>query len=504
VQLLNKVSQQPAGTHLGAPRVALTAFFCVMGFIFANWAVRVPAVKQQTGASASALGLALLGMSVGAVTTMLVAGMLCRRFGSRRLTVASCGLLSVTLLLPSLAKSATQLGLALLVFGATYGCMNVAMNSVATEQVAALGRPVMPSFHAAWSFGGLAGAALGGLLAPHLSPLRHLSLITLTGLIVTVVAGRVLLATPDARGDGARAAQWRSAGRTLRAVAAVGLIGLCSAYGEGAIGDWGALHLRQDLHAGAGLAAAGYASFALAEAIGRLSGSTLLGRFGQTRVVVCGGLTACAGALVAALAPSMWLAIAGFAITGLGVANLFPAAMATAGLLAGSAGIAIASTLGYGGFLLGPPSIGFLATAFGLRAGLTTVALLALVAAAAGWATRNSSVASLRGGQLLHPARRRPVAGDGAHNGPLGCRRPARRAAQRFARPCHAAVPAARRHDHHALHLRDPWCHPGRRDQCRGQAGASWAQRRIARGRHERAGPRGREGHRLARTQDRQ
>jgi MFS family permease len=398
VYLLNKVKPATRATDAGdatsadarlrRERVALTAFFTVHGFIFANWAVRVPAVKQQTGASASALGLALLGLSAGAVTTMLLSGVLCRRFGSRRLTVASCGLLSATLLLPPLASSAPALGLGLLVFGAAYGCMNVAMNSVATEQVAALGRPVMPSFHAAWSFGGLAGASFGGLLAPHLSPLRHLALVTLVGLVMTVLAGRVLLAVPDVSVPPSAGGGWRSGAATVRAVGALGLIALCSAYGEGAIGDWGALHLHQDLGASTGFAAAGYASFALAEALGRLSGSSLLKRFGQTQVVVIGGLTACGGALLAALAPSLWLALVGFAATGLGVANMFPVAMSAAGLVAGSAGIAVASTLGYGGFLLGPPSIGFLASGVGLSWGLTTVALLALVATGLGWVTR--------------------------------------------------------------------------------------------------------------------
>jgi MFS family permease len=111
----------------------------------------------------------------------------------------------------------------------------------------------------------------------------------------------------------------------------------------------------------------------------------LLHRFGQTRVLVASGLIASAGALVAALAPVAWLSIAGFAVAGIGVANLFPTAMARAGVLAGSSGIAVASTLGYGGFLLGPPSIGFLAGAFGLPVALTTISLLALIAAAIGY-----------------------------------------------------------------------------------------------------------------------
>jgi MFS family permease len=369
--------------------------FAAHGFIFASWAVRVPAIKEQTRASPAALGLALLGLSAGAVATMLIAGTLCRRLGSERVTAGSCALLSVTLVLPALARSAATLGLALLIFGAAYGCLNVAMNSVAVDLVAALRRPVMPGFHAAWSFGGLAGAGLGGLLAPHLSPVRHLLLVALAGLLTSGVAGHILLTSgrwlpagstqPARESDAARESQpagaWRRMLATGRVVGLFGLIALCAAYDEGAIGDWGALHLRQDLGAGPGLAAAGYAAFALAEACGRLSGTSLLERLGRTRVLTLGGLTACAGMLLASLAPDVWLALAGFAATGLGLANLFPAAIARAGLLAGSHGVALTSMLGYTGFLLGPPAIGFLASAFGLRVGLTTLAFLALAAA---------------------------------------------------------------------------------------------------------------------------
>ncbi len=383
--------------------------FAAHGFIYASFAVRIPAVKEQVSASSAALGLALLGLSAGAVATMLLAGALCRRFGSPRMTVISCALLSATLVLPALARSAITLGLLLAVFGAAYGCLNVAMNSVAVDIVAALRRPVMPGFHAAWSFGGLAGAVLGGLLAPHLSPVRHLLLIALAGLLVSAVAGHMLLtrsrllrqaATASAERtapadrapqDGKRVPVGRGAFPTVRAVGLFGLIALCAAYDEGAVGDWGALHLRQDLGAGAGLAAAGYAAFALAEASGRLSGTALLERLGRTRVLMLGGLTACAGMLVASLAPDVWLALAGFALTGLGLANLFPVAIARAGLLAGSSGVALTSTLGYSGFLLGPPAIGFLAGAFSLRAGLTTLSFLALAAAAIAYLSRDAA-----------------------------------------------------------------------------------------------------------------
>ncbi len=412
--MLAESRRQPGGPgDLGRLRIALCAVFAAHGFMFASWAVRVPAIKEQTAASSAALGLALLGLSAGAVATMLLAGALCRWFGSPRVTVLSCAVLSLTLPLPALARSALALGLLLAAFGAAYGCLNVAMNSVAVDIVTALRRPVMPGFHAAWSFGGLAGAGLGGLLAPHLSPLRHLLLVALAGLLVSALAGRVLLTRSsvlDAAASGATAPDaapadpalrrdptWRGTLRIGRTVGLFGLIALCAAYDEGAIGDWGALHLRQDLGAGAGVAAAGYAAFALAEASGRLSGTTLLERLGRTRVLILGGLTACAGMLLASLAPDVWLALAGFAATGLGLANLFPAAIARAGRLAGPTGVALTSLLGYTGFLLGPPAIGFLASQAGLRTGLTTLSFLGLAAALIAWLSRDGSGRRVRG-----------------------------------------------------------------------------------------------------------
>ncbi|MFG2307929.1 MFS transporter [Streptomyces sp. NPDC048566] len=378
-------------------RGAITAFFALDGFVFAGWVVRIPAVKEQTGASAGALGLALLGVSAGAVVTMVLTGRLCRRLGSRQVTIGCAVLLCLAVVLPPLTHSAAALGAVLLLFGMAYGGINVAMNSVAVDVVTALGRPVMPSFHAAFSLGGMAGAGLGGLVAAHLSPTRHLLALALVGLAVTVAAGRALMrheppAPPAPSHDTDRTAPPRPARRTRGLVVVFGLIALCTAYGEGALADWGALHLEQDLAAHPGVAAAGYSCFALAMTIGRLSGTTLLERLGRTRTVVAGGATAALGMLLAALAPSVGAALPGFAVTGLGLANLFPVAIERAGALAGADGIAVASTLGYGGMLLGPPAIGFMADWYSLPAALTSVAVLAAVAALIGVATRRAAV----------------------------------------------------------------------------------------------------------------
>ncbi|MEU6675092.1 MFS transporter [Streptomyces sp. NPDC046925] len=393
--LLNKTTSAASRAtppNLVRLRVALTVFFALDGFIFAGWVVRIPAIKEQTGASASDLGLALLGVSAGAVITMTLTGRLCRRFGSHPVTVACGVLLPLSIALPPLTHSALALGLVLLVFGAAYGGINVAMNSAAVDLVAALRRPIMPSFHAAFSLGGMAGAGLGGLIAGSLSPTRHLLGLTVLGLLVTAVAGRALLRleapVPAADRPDTDAAPARLDGRTRRMVIVFGLIALCTAFGEGALADWGALHLEQDLAAHPGVAAAGYSCFALAMTIGRLSGTTLLERLGQTPILVAGGTTAAAGMLLGALAPTVWLALVGFAVTGLGLANIFPVAVERAGAMAGPNGVATASTLGYGGMLLGPPAIGFMADWFTLPIALTSVAVLAGLAALIGLTAR--------------------------------------------------------------------------------------------------------------------
>ncbi|WP_317441864.1 MFS transporter [Streptomyces collinus] len=376
------------GPDLTALRVAITAFFALDGFVFAGWVVRIPDIKHQTHASVGSLGLTLLGVSAGAVVTMTLTGRLCRRFGSHLVTVVCAVLLSLSVALPPLTHSALALGAVLLVFGAAYGGINVAFNSAAVDLVAALRRPVMPSFHAAFSLGGMVGAGLGGLVAGALSPTRHLLGLTLIGLLVTLVAGRALLRhEPPAPPDRPRPepADGRRPGNPARGpVLVFGLIALCTAYGEGAMADWGALHLKQDLAASPATAAAGYACFALAMTVGRLTGTRLLERLGRTRTVIAGGTTAATGMLLASLAPSLGAALLGFAVTGLGLANLFPIAVERAGALAGPSGVAIASTLGYGGMLLGPPAIGFMADWSSLPTALLSVAALAAIAAAVG------------------------------------------------------------------------------------------------------------------------
>ncbi len=382
--------------RLTRTRALLTAFFALDGFLFANWVVCVPQVKAQVGASTGGLGLALLGVSGGAVLTMMISGRLCSRFGDRKMTVVYAAVMSLAVMLPGTAGHVWSLAAALFVFGAAFGALNVSMNSAAVGLIVRLGRPVMPSFHAAYRLGGLSGAVVGGAAASVLGAASHLALAGAFGLLVTAGFGWMLLRGSPAAATAPRAAVTGgdvAVGATRRArpgatsapprriVAVFGVIALCSSYGEGALADWGALHLHLDLHTSVGLAAAGYASFSGAMVVGRLAGSWMLSHTGRTFVLAGGAMTAAAGMVVAALVPFLAIVIAGFILVGLGLANLFPAAIGEAGALRGAAGVAAASTIGYSGFLAGPPVIGFLAERTGLPIALTTISMLAAVAA---------------------------------------------------------------------------------------------------------------------------
>ncbi len=368
----------------GGMRTALTALFALGGFVVASWAVRIPDVSAQVGASHEALGAALLCVSLGALAAMRVTGALCERVGPGLTSAVAAVLICLTVSLPGLVHSVTGLGVALIAFGAATGTLNVAMNSVGVRLEAMSRRPLLPSLHAAFSFGGLGGSVVGGLAATSLTPAQHLLAVAGAGLLCISAVARLLVASDAGLLRAARGPGTRPAGPlgTMRSqVVVLGAIAGCTAYGEGALSDWAALHLSTDLHATPVLAAAGYATFSLAMACARLGGPALLDVLGETRLLVRGALLAALGMLLTALASSVPVSLVGLVLVGLGLANVFPVAIARAGVLAGARGVGLASTVGYSGLLLGPALIGFLAGRVGLPTALTTVSALAVVAA---------------------------------------------------------------------------------------------------------------------------
>jgi MFS family permease len=380
---LNGVVLDTAATRrsLRVARASVAAIFFINGAATANWLVRIPAVQARLHLSAGALGLSLLGVALGALVAMPRAGHLVARYGSRPVTRVGAALFGATLLLPPLAPNAVVLVLALVALGLGHGTLDVAMNAQASTVERAYGRPIMSSFHALWSAGGLVGSAMGGFVADRqIGPVLHLiTVAVIAGALGLVVTSGMLPASADAAAADVKPARPRGILLTL------GVMAFCVLLGEGAMADWSALYLRDITGAAPGLAAAGYASFSLAMATGRFIGDALTVRFGATSLVRGGGILAALGLGLALVSSSALLTIVGFGAVGAGFSVAFPLMLARAGALPGtSAGTAIAtvSVFGYSGFLAGPPLIGFVAQATNLRGGLAVVVVTSLIVAA--------------------------------------------------------------------------------------------------------------------------
>jgi MFS family permease len=365
-------------------RTAVAVLFGLDGFVFGSWAARVPDVGAATGAGSGALGVALLCLSLGALACMQVTGRVCTRLGTGRTAVLAGVAAAAGAVLPGVVSSVPGLCAALLVFGAATGAVNVAANSVGVQVETRAGRPLLSGLHAAFSAGGLLGALLGGLVSASVGVGAHLAAVAGTGLAVMAWVGPALLgadAGPGATGRGPGRAEEADGPRPTAVLVLLGGVAGATAYGEGALSDWGALHLRDHLHATPVLAAAGYAGFSSAMALARLAGGRLVVALGERRLLVGGALLAAVGALTTVTTTSLPVALAGFVLVGLGLANVFPLAIARAGALGGPRGVALSTTVGYTGLLGGPPVIGFLAEYAGLPTALGTVALMAVVAA---------------------------------------------------------------------------------------------------------------------------
>ena len=366
-------------------RAAITLVFFADGLLIGSWAARIPAVQRQADLTSGKLGLALFAMSLGALLAMPTAGRLSERIGSRPVTLAALAGGAIALALTALAGALFTLAAALFLFGAGFGAVNVAANAqgIALERMSE--RSILSSFHAAFSFGGLAGAGLGALAAgAGIDPLGHFAAVALAiGLSALLAAGRLLPPEADDREPTPILA------RPQRALLVLGAAAFFTLMAEGAAADWSAVYV-DSLGAGAAVAALAYTAFSLAMASSRVFGDRLNGRFGPVALARGGGLLAAAALALALVSGSTPAALVGFAAMGAGlgvvVPVLFRAAGSTPGVSA-AAGVAAVSTIGWFGFLAGPPAIGVTADAVGLRSALVIVVVgtigLALLAGSA-------------------------------------------------------------------------------------------------------------------------
>ena len=366
-------------TDLRRGRVATSLLFFLFGTALGAWTARIPAVKSRLALTDGRLSIALLAFAAGCIVGMAVLGRLTDRFGTRRVMLPVAFGEGLLLVPPAYVDSLVLLCLALFVFGAVHGTLNIAMNASAVEVQRAWGGPIMSSFHAIYSIGGFVGAVVGGLFAR-------------AGLgagvtFVCVGAGVVLLAlwasawalpsasprTTEVSGENSRLSWYP--------LIILGLLAMCALVGEGAAADWSAVYMRDNLHSSAAVATYAFAAFSAMMTVGRLVGDRLTRWLGPVWLVRASGVLASAGLGAALLIGHPVAGIAGFACVGAGMSCIAPQVFSAAGnrdpARAGRA-LSVVVSLGYLGFLLGPILIGAASTAVGLPAALAIPAVLAL------------------------------------------------------------------------------------------------------------------------------
>jgi predicted MFS family arabinose efflux permease len=370
------------------PRVATFGAFFVNGAMIGTWVAQIPFVQDRLDVSKSTIGFALLCMAAGAMIAMPLAGQVLDRRSSATTTRVAALVYLPLLALPLLAPSPVLLGAGLVVFGAANGAMDVSMNAHGVAVERALHKPIMSSLHAGWSLGGLAGAggvalAVAAGVDPRAEGLIAAGLLWLLALVITAWLG-----TASAHSEHG------SSGFALpsRGVLLIGALCFLVMVTEGAMGDWSGIYLKNDLDAGDSAASTGFAGFSAGMALARFAGDGLNRRWGAGRLL-CAGMGLVTVALAALLLigePAV--AVIGFTLVGIGVANAVPLLFSAAGHVP-PAGPSLAAvfTVGYTGFIVGPPLIGLLADGTSLPLALGTLCLAA-------------AAVTLLGGRAAHPA----------------------------------------------------------------------------------------------------
>ena len=367
-------------------RLAAVLIFLMHGLLAGGWVPHIPLVQERLGLGTGALGWLLLALAAGGVAAMPLAGALINRFGSAALCRTSGLLMCLGLTLPVYAPGALALALALLLFGAALGTLDVAMNAHGVAVEKRLRHAVMSSFHGWYSVGAAIGAGGGGIVVGILGGTAHVAATSAASLAILAVSSRLLLPSEvDKRLSGAPFAWPTPATLGLGALAFLALMV------EGAMFDWSAIYLRRTIGASIALAGFGFAAFSTGMALARFAGDTLRTRFGSGPLVLASALALATGLAAALAVPEPGVAIIAFGVAGLGVGNIAPVLFAGGGRAEPGApgrGIAAVTTMGYSGFLLGPPLIGAVSEEIGLRLALSLTVVAALIIALSARAAR--------------------------------------------------------------------------------------------------------------------
>jgi len=368
-------------SQVRAGRWAVAACFFTNGMIMGSWVPQVPLLAQRFDVGEAMLGLLILTLGLGAVVIMPVCGWLISHTNSRAVLRGSAVISAFALLLVALAPNLALVALAIALFGASIGGMDVAMNSNAVVVERRMGLAIMSSSHGFWSLGGFTGAGLGGKIAEALGPIGHASVVTAAALaLLSFALPRLLVERQPQQASSDTSPKVRFPSNP--GVYLIGLLALLCMAPEGAVLDWAALYLRQEMGANLATASLAFTFFSGAMAVMRFMGDGVRNRLGAVTTLRISGTVAAVGMLAAGASSNPAIAIAAFAAAGLGIANMVPIVFSAAGNQPGvpsSIGMSVATAIGYCGILVTPSLIGFVAERTGFSPVYMSFAVILLV-----------------------------------------------------------------------------------------------------------------------------
>ncbi|RFS23225.1 MFS transporter [Chitinophaga silvatica] len=359
-----------------AARIAVSSLFFLTGLCFASWASRIPDIQQALHLNDAGLGGVLLALPVGSIISLPIAGILVSKYGSRNVLLLAATAYAIVLPSLGLAHESWQLSLFLMLFGFCGNLANIAVNTQAVGVEALYGRSIMASFHGLWSVAGFSGAAIGTLMTfLHLPPLYHFLIISAMAWTIVGFAMNHLL-THSGNESSTPTSLFKKPDLFLFTL---GIIAMCSMICEGTMFDWSGVYFRRVVEARPGISGAGYAAFMSTMASGRFIADYLTTRFGVKKMLLGSGLFTAIGLLIAVIFPYFTTSFLGFMLVGAGVSAVVPLIYSAAGkskIMSPGMALATVSTIGYLGFLFGPPLIGFVSQATNLRIAFALIAVM--------------------------------------------------------------------------------------------------------------------------------
>ena len=361
-------------------RLAVTLFYFSMGLIFASWASRIPDIKTSLHLNDAMFGTILFALPAAQFLMMTFSGKLVTRFGSRKIVLFALPLYSICLSNIGLVNEGWQLAIALFLFGLVGNLSNISINTQGVTAERLYQRPIMASFHGGWSIAGFTGALIG-LIMINLKVAPYLHFITVILIVWTIIwvnHHNLIKGKPVINPDEPKRKFFNKPDILL---IQLGLIGFCSMASEGAMFDWSGVYFKDIVKAPSSLVLLGYTSFMIMMASGRFLADFVISKIGRKRLMQIGGIMVSAGLYTAVLFPNLTTSTIGFMLVGLGVSSIVPSVYSAAGRHAKvPPGIALAtvSSVSFLGFLMGPPMIGYISEAAGLRYSFAVIGIFGL------------------------------------------------------------------------------------------------------------------------------